>query len=174
MDSGGKLLVSKHNQLLGCNLAQYMSSSVQDGERLPVAYKELGNCEFYPKTIKHSWNGRFIVAAGDGEYVIYTALQVRNKSFGSALDFIWSRAGAYAVRESSSKIKVFDNFEEQKQFRPDFSCEGIFGGELIAARSSSFVCLYDWKEMRLIRKIEVTPKAVRIYLSPLSHLMPCH
>jgi len=33
-------------------------------------------------------------------------------------------------------------------------------GELIGVRSSSFICLYDWKDCRLIRKIEVAPKAV--------------
>jgi hypothetical protein len=32
----------------------------------------------------------FVVVCGDGEYIIYTALAWRNKSFGSALEFVWS------------------------------------------------------------------------------------
>ena len=33
---------------------------------------------------------RFVVVCGDGEYIIYTAMALRNKSFGSALEFVWS------------------------------------------------------------------------------------
>lgn len=48
-----------------------------------------------------------MVVCGDGEYIIYTALAWRNRSFGSALEFVWSSDGEYAVRESTSKIKIF-------------------------------------------------------------------
>lgn len=49
--------------------------------------------------------GRFIVVCGDGEYIIYTSQALRNKSFGSALDFVWSAVGTgdYAIRESINK-----------------------------------------------------------------------
>lgn len=164
MDGAGKVIVSKHNQLLGVNLQQVLSGQeeIPDGEKLPVGWKELGTCEFYPQSLKHSSNGRFIVASGDGEYVIYTALQVRNKAYGNALDFVWARGTQqYAVRENTSRIKVYDNFEETKTFRPDFSAEGLFGGELLAIRSSSFICFYDWKDAKLIRRIDdVGAKAV--------------
>ena len=33
---------------------------------------------------------RFVVVCGDGEYIIYTAMALRNKSFGSALEFVWA------------------------------------------------------------------------------------
>lgn len=40
---------------------------------------------------------------GDGEYVIYTALAWRNKSFGQALEFVWGDdSNVFAVRESSN------------------------------------------------------------------------
>ena len=32
----------------------------------------------------------FLVVCGDGEYIIHTALSFRNKSFGQAVDFVWS------------------------------------------------------------------------------------
>jgi len=59
------------------------------------------------QNLKHNPNGRFVVVCGDGEYIIYTALAWRNRSFGSALEFAWSTEGEYAVRESTSKIKIF-------------------------------------------------------------------
>ena len=33
---------------------------------------------------------RFVVVCGDGEYIIYTAMALRNKAFGSALEFVWA------------------------------------------------------------------------------------
>lgn len=59
------------------------------------------------QSLKHNPNGRFVVVCGDGEYIIYTALAWRNRSFGSALEFVWSTEGEYAVRESTTKIKIF-------------------------------------------------------------------
>lgn len=59
------------------------------------------------QSLKHNPNGRFVVVCGDGEYIIYTALAWRNRSFGSALEYVWSSDGEYAVRESTSKIKIF-------------------------------------------------------------------
>ena len=67
---------------------------------------------FVLQNLKHNPNGRFVVVCGDGEYIIYTALAWRNRSFGSALEFVWSSDGEYAVRESTSKIKIFSkNFQ---------------------------------------------------------------
>lgn len=62
----------------------------------------------------------------------------RNRSFGSALEFAWSTDGEYAVRESTSKIKIFSktfqvcllcfwNFvivQHQKEFRKIYSYSG--------------------------------------------------
>ena len=68
---------------------------------------------------------RFVVVCGDGEYIIYTAMALRNKSFGSAQEFVWSNdSSVYATREGSSSVKIFKNFKEQKSFKPDFGCEG--------------------------------------------------
>ncbi len=36
---------------------------------------------------------------GDGEFVIYTALAWRNKSYGSALEFVWANdSNVFATR----------------------------------------------------------------------------
>ena len=68
---------------------------------------------------------RFVVVCGDGEYIIYTAMALRNKSFGSAQEFCWSHdSSVYCIRESNSMVKIFKNFKEQKSFKPDFGAEG--------------------------------------------------
>lgn len=69
---------------------------------------------------------RFVVVCGDGEYIIYTAMALRNKSFGQAQEFVWAHdSSTYAIRESGNMLQVFKNFKEQKSFKPDFGAEGI-------------------------------------------------
>eukprot|EP00897_Mesotaenium_endlicherianum_P002794 jgi/Mesen1/2542/ME000161S01590 len=162
MDSSGKIIWAKHNEIQTVNVKAVPSDfEVTDGERLPLAVKELGSCDLYPQSLDHNPSGRFVVVCGDGEYIIYTALAWRNRSFGSALEFVWSLEGEYAVRESTSKIKLFNkNFVERKSIRPSFSAEGIYGGALLAMRSNEFVCFYDWAECKLVRRIDVAVKEV--------------
>ena len=53
-----------------------------------------------------------MTVCGDGEYIVYTALAWRNKSFGQALEFVWSAdSNEYVVRESASKVKIFKDFK---------------------------------------------------------------
>lgn len=105
---------------------------------------------------------RFIVVCGDGEYIIYTAITLRNKSYGSAMEFVWSQdSSEYAVRDGNI-VKLFKNFKEKKPFKPDSGAEGIFGGHLLGVRSYSGLSFYDWETLNLIRRIEITPKAVRV------------
>jgi coatomer subunit beta' len=88
---------------------------VSDGERLPLSIKDMGACEIYPQTLQHSSNGRFVVACGDGEYIIYTAMALRNKAYGAGLEFVWSAdPSMYAVRESATSIKLFKNFKVRR------------------------------------------------------------
>lgn len=164
MEQSGKIIWARHNEIQTANIKTALETDQADGERLPISAKELGNCEVYPQKLQHNHNGRFVVVCGDGEYIIYTALAWRNKSFGSALDFVWGpETGQYAVRESASKVKVFKNFKETKAFKPGYAAEGIFGGNLLAVRSSSFVCFHDWDECNIIRRIDVCPKGVSLY-----------
>ncbi|KAL5975155.1 hypothetical protein ACLOJK_031834 [Asimina triloba] len=160
MDSSGKIIWAKHNEIQTVNIKTVGADfEVTDGERLPLAVKELGSCDLYPQSLKHNPNGRFVVVCGDGEYIIYTALAWRNRSFGSALEFAWSSDGEYAVRESTSRIKIFSKtFQEKKSIRPTFSTERIFGGTLLAMCTNDYICFYDWAECRLIRRIDVNVK----------------
>jgi len=118
MDNGGKIIWAKHNDIQTANVKAsmgmtcfffamsamhvYMDTSLtyniplvigdetKDGDRIPCSAKDLGSSEVYPQTLQHSPNGRFVVVCGDGEYIIYTALAWRNKTFGSGLEFVWA------------------------------------------------------------------------------------
>merc|ERR1711971_17844 len=145
MDAGGKIIWAKHSELQQASLKAIEKEEIADGERLPLAVKDMGSCEVYPQTLSHNPNGRFVVVCGDGEYIIYTAMALRNKSFGSAQEFVWAAdSSEYAVRESSSSIKLFKNFKEKKTFKPEFGAENIFG----------------WETQELVRRIEIQPRNV--------------
>ena len=84
------------------------------GNVLPVAFKEVGTMELYAQKISHNTNGRFLAVHGGSDFVVYTATTLRNMTFGSGLEFVWSSVGSgdFAVREVGSKIRVFKNFKE--------------------------------------------------------------
>jgi len=158
---GGKIIWAKGNEIQTVNLKQIDEGSAQgDGERVPCAAKDMGAAEIFPQYIAHHPNGRLFAVCGDGEYVIYTAQALRNKSFGSAVEFVWGHSGAYATRDSAGKITVFQDFKENFSFKPPFAVDAVFGGKLIAVVGNDFVCFYDWTEYRLIRRIDVVPKEI--------------
>ncbi|XP_018344845.1 PREDICTED: coatomer subunit beta' [Trachymyrmex septentrionalis] len=161
MDSlGGKIVWARHSEIQQVNL-KALGEEAQDGERLPLAVKDMGACEIYPQTIQHNPNGRFLVVCGDGEYIIYTSMALRNKAFGQASEFVWAAdSSQYAVREGNTTVKVFKNFKEKKSFKPDFGADGIFGGFLLGVSSGSGLCFFDWDTLKLIRRIDIQPTHV--------------
>ncbi|KAJ1504650.1 Coatomer subunit beta' [Coelomomyces lativittatus] len=162
MDLTGKIIWAKHSEVLTASLKGTAENCV-DGEKVLVSLKELGACEVYPQSLLHSPNGRFVAVTGDGEYIVYTALAWRNKSFGSALEFAWSPNNEFAVRESTSRIKIFDKqFKERlQQIQIPYAAEALFSGTLLGIRSSAgFVTFYDWESTKVVRRIEAAASAV--------------
>jgi len=158
---GGKIIWAKGNEIQTANLKLLEEGSAQgDGERIVLSVKDMGAAEVFPQSVAHHPNGRLFAVCGDGEYVIYTAQALRNKSFGSATEFVWSHSGAYATRDSAGKVTVFQDFKENFSFKPPFAVDAIFGGRLIAVVGNDFVCFYDWAEYRLVRRIDVVPKDI--------------
>lgn len=158
---GGKIIWAKGNEIQTANLkTDETSGTGADGERMLLSAKDMGAAEIFPQYIAHHPNGRLFAVCGDGEYVIYTSLALRNKSFGSAIEFVWAHSGAYATRDSAGKVTVYQDFKENFSFKPSFSVDELFGGRLIGVRGGDFVCFYDWAEYQLIRKIDVAPKLV--------------
>ncbi|KAG6425374.1 hypothetical protein SASPL_115805 [Salvia splendens] len=114
MDNSGKIIWSKHNEIQTVNIKSVGADyDVADGERLPLAVKELGTCDLYPQSLKHNPNGRFVVVCGDGEYIIYTALAWRNKSFGlirridvNVKNLYWADSGDLVAIASDSSFYI--------------------------------------------------------------------
>ena len=94
-------------------------------------------------------------------------LYIKVNSFvfhSSAQEFVWAAdSSEYAVRENASTIKLFKNFKEKKTFKPDFGAEAIYGGHFLGVKSPSGLAFYDWESQNLIRRIEITPKQVRLH-----------
>ncbi|KAG2233384.1 hypothetical protein INT48_000387 [Thamnidium elegans] len=163
MDASGKIIWAKNAEIQTANVKTSVDDDIKDGDRLALPIKDLGSCEVYPQTLKHSPNGRFVSVCGDGEFIIYTALAWRNKTFGSGLECVWATdSNTYAVRESTSRVKVFKNFKERAGFLPklSYAAEGIFGGGLLGVRSNGFLNFYDWETGVLVRRIDVECKDV--------------
>lgn len=76
---------------------------------------------------------------------------------------------SYAVRESTSRVKIFKNFKERSGLLPklNYSAEGIHGGTLLCVRAAGFLTFYDWETGMPVRRIEAEAKTVslrRFYL----------
>ncbi|KHJ48446.1 WD domain, G-beta repeat protein [Trichuris suis] len=162
MDSSGKILWCRNMEIQQANVKAIPGETeIANGERLPLAVKDMCSCDIYPQSIQYNSNGRFVVVCGDGEYIIYTALAIRNKSFGSALEFVWAKEpNMYAIRESGSSIKIFQNFKDPLAVQVDSQIEGIFGGTLLGVRAGGQLSFFDWTTRSLVRRIDISPKAV--------------
>ena len=157
----GKLVWARGHDIQTMSVKGLSKSDTEDGEKVALNPRDLGACEVYPQYLQHNRNGQFICVLGDGEFIIYTSQALRNKGFGSGLDFVWSSQGTgdYAVRESISKVKIYKNFKEHKQLSlPISSAEGIFGGTCLAVRGHDCVLFFDWDEGEFLRKIDVSPR----------------
>ncbi|KTW30778.1 hypothetical protein T552_00490 [Pneumocystis carinii B80] len=162
MDSTGKIIWAKYNDIHSSVIKPANDNEdIKDGVSLALSVRDMGSCEIYPQSLQHSPNGRFVVVCGDGEYIIYTALAWRNKAFGSALDFAWaSDSNEYAIRESSTSIRIYRNFKERNPFSCEFIADGIFGGQLLGVKGHGFFAFYDWETYTFVRKIDVSPNEI--------------
>jgi len=160
MDGSGKIIWARHNEILSSTIKGEVNA--KDGAPINPTTKELGTCEIYPSTLTHSPNGRFCAVCGDGEYIIYTSLAWRNKSFGSALDFAWAaNSNDYGIRESATSVKIFKNFVEKSGgLDVGFAAEGLTGGVLLGVKGQGGISFFDWQTGGLVRRIEVEPKQV--------------
>ncbi|OSC97980.1 coatomer beta [Trametes coccinea BRFM310] len=165
MDTAGKLVYTRNNEVLSANLQTVQEDSLVDGNRIPLSIKELGTTEVFATSLIHSPNGRFVTVVGDGEYIVYTALAWRNKAFGNGNSFAWaSDSNTYAVLEGKMKLRVYKNFRERTgagmKGAGSWVVDGIHGGTLLAARGPGFVVFWDWETGEVVRRIEVDAKNV--------------
>ena len=171
MDPSGKLIYTRNNEVLSANLQTVSDDAFVEGTRIPLSVKELGSTEIFPTSLNHSPNGRFVTVVGDGEYIIYTALAWRNKSFGAGNSFAWAGdSNTYAVLEGKLQIHLFRNFKERPspamKGLGSWIIDGLHGGTLLGARGNTFVVFWDWETGEIVRRIDVEAKNVCRYLSP--------
>ncbi|KIM41967.1 hypothetical protein M413DRAFT_27504 [Hebeloma cylindrosporum] len=167
MDPSGKLIYTRNQNVISGNLQTISDSSTTfaDGSRVPLSTKEIGSTEIFATSLVHSPNGRFVTVVGDGEYITYTALAWRNKSFGNGISFAWAPdSNTYAVLESKVKLKVYKNFKERPgvgmKGAGGWAIEGLHGGTLLCARGNGFVMFWDWETGEIVRRIDVDAKNV--------------
>lgn len=165
MDGSGKIIWARHTEIL-TSMIKGGDKTLKDAQPITLPTKELGSTEIYPQTLLHSPNGRFVAVCGDGEYIIYTALALRNQAFGQALDFAWASKDNdkdYAIRESSYSVKVFRNFKPKGgdgTVNVGFTAEGLSGGVLLGVKGQGGIGFFDWDSGKLVRRIEVEPRSV--------------
>lgn len=164
MDNSGKVIWARHSEILS-SVIKGGDKNLKDGTPLTLPSKDLGSTEIYPQSLTHSSNGRFVAVCGDGEYIIYTALALRNQAFGSALDFAWASKENdkdYAIRESTTSVKLFRNFKERGSggLNVGFQAEGLTGGILLGVKGQGGIGFFDWESGQLVRRIEVEPRNV--------------
>ena len=124
--------------------------------------KDLGSCDIYPGSLVHSPNGRFVAVCGDGEYIIYTALAWRNKSYGSALSFVWGEdSNTFATRDSTSIVRW--GVETRHTLGPSV-CEEKPLHVIIGTRNTAVKLCFG---MLLLLTMQKSPK------SPLSLCLRC-
>lgn len=158
MDQSGKIIWCKHNEVYHSVIKSSDVANSEDGEILNLSQKEFGSVEVFPNSLVHSPNGRFVAVTGDDEYIIYTSLAWRNKMYGQALDFVWSQdSNYYAIRESTTSIKIFKNFKEKPngQINLIYPAEKIFGGSLLTVKSEGSISFYDWESGEIVRTVSV-------------------
>ncbi|KAJ7890672.1 coatomer protein [Mycena olivaceomarginata] len=167
MDPSGKLIFTRNQEVFSGNLQTIdaPSADTADGSRLRLSSKEIGHTEIFATSLIHSPNGRFVTVVGDGEYITYTALAWRNKSFGNGLSFAWAPdSNTYAVLETKLKLKVYKNFKERTgtpiKGAGSWAIDGLHGGTLLGARGSGFVVFWDWESGEIVRRIDVDAKNV--------------
>ena len=165
MDPSGKLIYTRNSSVLSASLQTIQDVNIADGNRIPLAIKELGTTEIFPTTITHSPNGRFVTVVGDGEYIVYTALAWRNKAFGNGSSFAWAGdSNTYAVLEGRTKVRVYKSFKERTSApmkgAGSWTLDGLHGGPLLGARGSGVVVFWDWESGEVVRRIDVSAKNV--------------
>lgn len=168
MDPSGKLVYTKNQEVLSANLQTLQDDTTPEGTRIPISIKEMGSTEIFATSLIHSPNGRFVTVVGDGEYIIYTALAWRNKSFGNGISFAWNNdSNTYAVLENRTKLRLYKNFKERSgagmKGAGSWVIDGLHSGPLLCARAPGFVLFWDWESGEIVRRIDVEAKNVGFF-----------
>ncbi|KAL9647775.1 hypothetical protein ABK040_001362 [Willaertia magna] len=176
MDRKGKITFALNNEIQQITIKEpVLSTTTSDKstsdnnkdnttiieEHVTTTSKDMGCIDIYPEQMVYDHKGRFISAVGGGDFIIYTSISMRSKTYGNGEELVWSnQSGQYAVRTKQNEIKIYKDFKEVKVFKPFFNPKQIFGGHLLGICSNEFICFYDWDTCQMIRNISVVPRKV--------------
>ncbi|KII60445.1 Coatomer subunit beta' [Thelohanellus kitauei] len=159
MDSTGKIFYAKQNHILQAN-AKNFDEPVKDGEKMGLSFTEMGTCEIYPQSLVSSPNGRFLAVVGDGEFIIYTTIALRNKLSATGDRFVWHKDSTTFVVRDSYNLVLYKDFKVNKRSNLKVSFEELFAGELIGVKSASEIHFYEWSDLNFIIVVDVSPSNV--------------
>lgn len=154
----GKIVWAVQTNVSSCRVSELTADCKLDKALLS---KNMGQSDFVPTSLMFSPNGRFIAVIGDSEYTIFTAVAWRNRAFGRGLEFVWASSHSgnnlFAVRDSPTKISIFEDFQEARSIKSgDIPFERIFGGgPLLVVTGAGYVMFYDWNTAQLVQVIEL-------------------
>uniref|UniRef100_A0A7S1KUN6 Coatomer subunit beta' n=1 Tax=Percolomonas cosmopolitus TaxID=63605 RepID=A0A7S1KUN6_9EUKA len=163
MDRKGKVIWIRNGEVQQVSIKHSAEeeSNIFDGEKLVFPTKDKGVSDVTAHNIVHAPKGNYIAFSGENEWVIYSPVTMKNKSYGSGVEIVWGNAtGQFAVRERSGKVKIFKSFKQQMVLDTFFTPTGIFGGNALGVKSKDVFCLYDWESGALIQSVEVSPRVV--------------
>ncbi|XP_050935326.1 coatomer subunit beta'-1-like isoform X2 [Cucumis melo] len=110
MDNSGKITWAKHNEIQTVNIKSVGADfEVTDGERLPLAVKEMGTCDLYPQIygalrmfvkMHLMWNSKILIDGGDNEIVATSLLEASNLLVLKAAPVEWIDIGFQATVEN--------------------------------------------------------------------------
>jgi coatomer subunit beta' len=157
------------NKIFWIKDSQVLSSTFDiSNVGLTLSQKDLGSCELPLITaFDTSPTGRYLsVVSGSGDYVIYSSLGFRSKTFGKGFQIAWDlKSDKFAVLGNVGDVIIHSsqNFSETLDLKVGKKVDKIFGGTLLSLyfATESILSLYDWDTGMLIRTIEVSVKSVK-------------
>ena len=161
MDSNGKILIATNQEIIRMDLKNVGEKDIADNEPIPMQAKEVGTTESIPQKLVHGPNGQYVAVLTEHEYTINSSLAWRPKNFGQAISFVWGgETGAYAILENGSTLKTFKQFKHKDTLSLPATADQLFAGPLLAVRTDGSITFYTWDTLKVVRKIDVSPKDV--------------
>lgn len=155
-----KLVMVKSSDIMICNLNTGMTVTEEAARQpLNLSFRSIGSCEFFPQSVSHHPNGRFICLCGDSEYIIYTSQGMKSKSYGKASQLVWSEEGDYATYDGL-EIALHRDFALNTTFKPSEQVVKLHGGKLLGVSTTSSTHFYRWTDGMLIKTIDVQTEHV--------------
>ena len=129
---------------------------MNEEEKVPVSFKELGNADMYVEGLRFNNNGQQFVVFGEIDYSLYTARGFKSVGYGPGTDVAWSRQETYAVRIDHA-VKIIKGGQDMGTFKVGYTFDTLFGGDLLAVKSEDSVVFFDWETQTVVSRIEITP-----------------